>query len=152
MSKNLIAFLAMISFSEGTYKYGTNKGYDVLVGGTLFHSFVDHPRITVVLRKNPYLASTAAGRYQILSKYFDVYKKQLGLPDFSPASQDKIAIQLIKECKALNFIEEGHIHAAITKCASRWASFPGAGYNQHENKIHELLTAYENASGTLSEV
>ena len=152
MSKNLAAFLSMIAFSEGTYKYGTNKGYDVLVGGSLFNSFADHPRKSVLLRRSPYLASTAAGRYQILSKYYDAYKEQLGLPDFSPDSQDKIAIQLIKECKALDLIEAGHISVAITKCSSRWASFPGAGYNQHENKLHELLTAYEDAGGTLDEV
>ena len=35
---------------------------------------------------NPKLKSTAAGRYQLLSRWWDAYRKQLGLKDFSPKS------------------------------------------------------------------
>src|SRR5579862_2838471 len=99
MTPNEKAFLDMISFSEGTYGKGDN-GYNVLVGGSFFDGYDDHPRISVYL-PSLNIHSTAAGRYQILERYFDAYKARLGLADFSPASQDAIALQMISECGAL---------------------------------------------------
>jgi hypothetical protein len=151
MSPNLKAFLDMIAYSEGTdngRQPTKNHGYDVLVGGELFTSYADHPRKLVNLR--PGLASTAAGRYQVLARYFDAYKKQLGLPDFSPESQDAIAIQLIKECGALRDIEAGYIDIALAKCKSRWASLPGAGYGQYEHEKSKLIAAYKKAGGSIA--
>ena len=150
MSPNLKAFLDMIAFSEGTdngKQKTNNKGYDVIVGGDNFGDFSDHPRKVVWLK--PGLASTAAGRYQLLSRYWDVYKKQLNLPDFGPDSQDAVAIQQIKECKALDDIENGRIPLAISKCAHIWASLPGAGYSQHENDLGTLLADYKSNGGTV---
>jgi len=145
--RNLIAFLDMIATSEGTINLGDN-GYNVLVGGALFQGYADHPRIVVTVNSRG-LKSTAAGRYQILARYFDAYKTQLSLPDFSPDSQDKIAIQLIKECKALNDIDEGRFNIAVKKCSSRWASLPGAGYGQHENTLENLRRVYAKKGGLI---
>ena len=147
MSPNLQAFLDMIAVSEGTAGKGDN-GYNVIVGGALFESYDDHPRKLVWLR--PGLASTAAGRYQLLSRYYDAYKKQLNLPNFSPISQDLIAVQQIKERGALQDIEKGYITVAIDKVKNIWASLPGAGYGQHENKLDKLITAYKDAGGTVA--
>jgi muramidase (phage lysozyme) len=145
MTNNLKAFLDMIAISEGTARLG-NNGYNVIVGGQLFKDYHDHPGVKVwIPRIKKY--SSAAGRYQILHRYWDHYKKQLKLPDFSPDSQDKVAIQMIKEQKALKDIEEGRIEEAINKCANIWASLPGAGYNQHENSMEKLMIAYHNAGG-----
>lgn len=146
---NLQAFLSTIAFSEGTdngRQATKDHGYDVLVGGGLFSSYKDHPRVLVALPKLG-IKSTAAGRYQILARFYDHYKVQLGLQDFSPDSQDKIAIQLIRECKALGDIEAGRIEEALTKCRSRWASLPGAGYNQHEHKMETLAAKFKELSG-----
>lgn len=148
---NLSAFLDTIAFSEGTDKPGQptkDRGYDVIVGGGLFSGYSDHPRKLVELPKLG-IKSTAAGRYQILARYYDAYKKQLKLPDFSPASQDKIAIQLIKECKALDDVNAGRIASALHKCRSRWASLPGAGYGQHEHTIDRLIGIYQTKGGVL---
>jgi len=144
MTPNLKAFLDMIAVSEGTKGHG-DDGYNVIVGGELFHDYSTHPRKLVWIR--PGLASTAAGRYQLLSKYYDAYSKQLGLKDFSPVSQDAIAIQQIKERHALDYIEKGYISVAIDKVKNIWASLPGAGYGQHENSLDKLLTAYKTAGG-----
>ena len=65
----------------------------------------DHPRKLVTL--NPKLKSTGAGRYQLLSRWWDAYRKQLGLKDFSPKSQDAVALQQIKERGALPMIDRG---------------------------------------------
>ena len=151
-SVNRVAFLQMIAISEGTQIIGRNAGYNVIVTSTpekpiLFSSYADHPRRLMHLGKS--LVSTAAGRYQILARFYDAYKKQLNLPDFSPDSQDSIAIQMISECGALKLIDAGKIPAAIVACRSRWASLPGAGYGQHENKKSLLISAYLDAGGTL---
>lgn len=146
-STNLQAFLDMIAVSEGTQHLGED-GYNVLVGGTLFVGYADHPR--KVVRLNPNLKSTAAGRYQILARYFDAYKQSLKLPDFSPASQDAIAIQMIREQEALEDVEAGRFALAVDKCRNIWASLPGAGYGQHENTLAKLQDAYVRHGGTLA--
>lgn len=138
----------MIAVSEGTESLG-DQGYNVLVGGTLFHGYEDHPNVKVWINKIGRY-STAAGRYQILHRYWFSYKVSLKLPDFSPESQDAIAIQLIKECRALDDIQAGRLETAIEKCRSRWASLPGAGYGQHENSIDKLKTAYLRAGGNIT--
>ena len=138
----------MIAVSEGTAGIPSgDNGYRVKVGSTpsnprLFFDYSDHPRELY----RP-CNSTAAGRYQIIAKYYDAYKASLCLPDFSPASQDAIATQMIKECRAVPDIESGDIAAAINKCRSRWASFPNAGYGQHEQSLATLLDAYAKAGG-----
>lgn len=149
ISSNLQAFLDMLAWSEGTSRIkGSDNGYNVVVGGSLFTSYADHPRKLISLPKLG-IKSTAAGRYQLLSRYYDAYKKQLGLKDFSPASQDTIAIQQIKERRALPDIESGNIKAAINKCSNIWASLPGAGYGQHEHKIDDLVRKYISYGGAL---
>lgn len=154
MNANRKAFLDMISRSEGTFGRGDN-GYNVLFGGMLFQSYADHPRKKTYEKNDEFIRNgkkdftTAAGRYQLLSKNYDAYKKKLNIPDFTPTSQDTIAIQQIKECKALNDIDVGNITAAIKKCAHIWASLPGAGYGQRENKIENLIAVYQTAGGTL---
>lgn len=151
--KNMAAFLDMIAFAEGTDngRQKTNDhGYDVLVGGGLFTGYVDHPRKLVALPRLG-ISSTAAGRYQLLSRYYDAYKRQLNLSDFSPASQDAIAVQQIRERKAIPDIEAGRIRAAILKVKNIWASMPGAGYGQHEQKIDLLLAMYTARGGDILE-
>lgn len=154
MDKNtqLRAFLDMLAYSEGTdngRQPTNNHGYDVIVGGKLFYDYSKHPGVYVKL--NPRLTSSAAGRYQILEKFAKHYMKQLRLPDFGPDSQDKIAIQLIKECKALDDIYAGRIHSAVYKCRSRWASLPGAGYGQHEQKVEKLIAVFKKAGGVVTD-
>ena len=66
------AFLDMLAWSEGTdngRQKTRNHGYDVIVGGELFTDYSDHPRKLVTL--NPKLKSTGAGRYQLLSCWWD---------------------------------------------------------------------------------
>lgn len=137
------SFLDLIGFSEGTDRVkGSDNGYNVIVGGSLFHDYSDHPRVLVDL-PNLGIKSSAAGRYQILERYWDHYSKQLGLKDFSPRNQDRYALNMFREVKALGDIEEGRIEEAIKKCASRWASFPDAGYGQHQYDMKTMLDKYE---------
>lgn len=125
----MAAFLDMLAFSESTdngRQPTKDHGYDVLVGGGLFSGYAVHPRKLVDLPRLG-IKSTAAGRYQLLSRYFDAYKRQLGLTDFGPASQDAIAVQQIRERKAIPDIQAGRLKDAIAKCRNIWACLPGAG-------------------------
>ncbi|WP_342337986.1 glycoside hydrolase family 104 protein [Citrobacter freundii] len=147
------AFLDMLAWSEGTdngRQPTKNHGYDVIVGGALFSDYSDHPRQLVDLPRLK-IKSTAAGRYQLLARYWDAYLKQLGLKDFSPASQDAVALQQIKERRALELIDSGDIRQAIDRCSNIWASLPGAGYGQFEHKADNLIAKFKEAGGTVNE-
>lgn len=149
---NVVAFLDMLAWSEGTDngRQPTNdRGYDVLVGGGLFRGYADHPRVVVDLPRLK-IQSTAAGRYQLLRRYYEAYKKTLGLKDFSPLSQDLIALQQIRERRALPLIQAGRIPEAIKAVSNIWASLPGAGYGQHEQKLADLLAVCRRAGGTVA--
>lgn len=159
MNKNLQAFLDTIAWSEGTSIIkSSDNGYNVIVGGKLFNTMSGDGKTVIDYRNHPHqlihinqeLSSTAAGRYQLLAKYYDFYRKLLKLNDFSPASQDAIAIQQIKECKAIANIRAGNFALAIKKCSRIWASFPGANYNQHEHKMEDLQAIYLKSGGTLA--
>jgi muramidase (phage lysozyme) len=151
MDSNTKAFLDTIAFCEIGLKLlaKSDNGYNVCVGSTvanpiLFTDYSKHPRI-----RSQAMNSDAAGRYQFMGRYWEHYRKQLGLPDFGPASQDRWAIQLIRECKALEDVEVGRFAIAVEKCRSRWASFPGAGYGQPEKSLAAMTDAYLKAGGSI---
>ncbi|MEQ5770019.1 glycoside hydrolase family 104 protein [Halomonas sp. H33-56] len=139
----------MLAHAEGTDRYGDQGGYDVLVGGELFRSYDDHPRRSVYLPAYG-IRSTAAGRYQFLVGTWDDLVARFGLPDFSPASQDAGAMQLIRQCRALDLVYDGKIHEAIHACRRIWASLPGAGYGQREVATDELVEVYRQAGGLVA--
>ncbi|NMV36767.1 glycoside hydrolase family 24 protein [Ralstonia insidiosa] len=152
---NRSAFLDMIAVSELGRQLlaDSDNGYNVIVGSTpaapiLFSSYADHPRRLIQIR--PGLSSTAAGRYQLLARYFDVYKRLLGLSDFSPASQDAIALQQIRERGALAMVDAGRFDDAVERVRNIWASLPGAGYGQNEHSIEHLRAAYVAAGGVFA--
>lgn len=159
--KNMPAFLDMLAVSEGTSTSPATRcdGYDVIVTGAdgkpeVFTDFSTHPfaggRKSKAINSKG-LTSNAAGRYQFMLKDYAHYRDQLGLPDFGPLSQDRWAIQLIRERRgAIDDIRAGRIGSAIAKVNNLWASLPGAGYGQPEHRIEKLLAAYTAAGGTLA--
>lgn len=160
MTPNLTAFLDMLSVSEGTSTSPATvcEGYDVIVTGVdgvaeIFDDFSDHPfangRKSKVINSHG-LTSNASGRYQFMLRDWAHYRDQLALPDFGPHSQDLWATQLIRERHALEDIDAGHIAIAIAKVSNLWASLPGSGYGQHENRLAALEDAYERAGGTFA--
>ena len=158
--KNRLAFLDMLAASEGTSTSPATlcRGYDVIVTGRdgqpeVFTDFSDHPfnagRKSKKINSKG-LTSNASGRYQFMLKDWAHYRNQLGLKDFGPESQDKWAMQLIKERRALPDIDGGRIADAVSKCRNIWASLPGAGYGQPEHPIEKLQVAYLSAGGVLA--
>ena len=80
----------------------------------------------------------------------DAYRKQLGLKDFSPKSQDAVALQQIMS-GALPMIDRGDIRQAIDRCSNIWASM-GAAYGQFEHKADSLIAKFKEAGGTVREI
>ena len=103
------AFLDILAWSEGTSRTSENwnRSWRRCRRRELFTDYSDHPRKLVTL--NPKLKSTGAGRYQLLSRWWDATNAFNGLKDFSQKSQDAVALQQIKERGALPMIDRGDI-------------------------------------------
>lgn len=144
LSSNMKAFLFMIRKCEGTA--GAN-GYKTLFGGKLFGFFAMHPNVRVPFGKT---YSTAAGAYQFLFSTWERVRIKLNLPDFSPASQDLGAIELIKEKGAYNDVLNGNFTTAVSKVRKVWASLPGAGYGQPEKSLSSVTNYYLTAGGKIA--
>jgi muramidase (phage lysozyme) len=152
--RNVLAFLDMLAVSEGTAGKG-DDGYNVIVGGQLFDSYAKHPRIAVQTRWG---WSDAAGRYQIMAAVpgrietntWDWASKGAGVADFTPASQDRVCVHLIRHRGAIGDVIAGRFAAAVAKCRLEWASLPGAGYGQRENQVAALQEAFVMAGGVLA--
>jgi muramidase (phage lysozyme) len=127
------AFLDVIAFAEGTS--GPN-GYTTMFTGAQFSDFSRHPNI---VNRGSGISSTAAGRYQFLNTTW----AGLGLPDFTPANQDRGAIELVRQRGALRDVNARDFDAAIAKTNREWASFPGAPYGQPTKTIAELRVVWE---------
>lgn len=151
--KPIAAFLDLIGASEGTPDSPVthDDGYDVIVSGVNGHnSFSDysaHPfaagRAPIVVRTAPtLLESTASGRYQITLPTWKEIASVRNLGTFSPQNQDLAALELLTQCRALNFIDSGNIAAAIEAACETWASFPGNSYGQGGRTLAWLQSQY----------
>ena len=139
----------MVGGTDNGRQKTRNHGYDVIVGGELFTDYSDHPRKLVTL--NPKLKSTGAGRYQLLSRWWDAYRKQLGLKDFSPKSQDAVALQQIKERGALPMIDRGDIRLASTAAAI--SGLPAGRWLWGRLvQADSLIAKFKEAGGTVREI
>jgi len=108
--------------------------YDVVYGGGRFSDFKDHPRQSMPIKSGPNRgkSSSAAGRYQFLGSTWDQYKNKLGLPDFSPGSQDAAAWALASDTYRAK--TGGDLEQALAKgdyggvgkaLSGVWTSLPG---------------------------
>lgn len=123
--QRLSAFLETIAASE-------DANYNTIVGGRTFdNQYKEHPNIVGVTTGDG--PSTAAGRYQITNTTWQRIKRKLGLTDFSPESQDRAAIELLRERGALQDVLDGNIDAAIAKLGNEWQSLP-SGTSRHQGK------------------
>lgn len=153
---NRAAFLMMIRTAEGT---AGPDGYRTMFGGSLFTGWADHPR---QVHRFGNLWTSAAGAYQFMAvspipgggstrvDTWDRVQRRLGLPDFSPASQDAAALYLVDEAGALLDVEAGRFAQAVGKVRRIWASMPGAGYGQPEQALARLESVYLANGGTLA--
>jgi muramidase (phage lysozyme) len=149
------AMLDVLGFTEGT---GTDYGkvadglvlkspnFPELVGkrDVSVKDFKQHPDILVQWAPNT--TTTAAGRYQFLKGTWD----GLGMPDFTPHSQDIAAVKLMQRRGMIEPLLAGDIDTAVHKGAPEWASLPivsGGSYygGQTARTIVEIRKFYNAA-------
>jgi lysozyme len=94
--------------------------------------------------------STAAGAYQIIKSTWAKLKGTLDLPDFSAASQDSAAIELIRKRGALEDVKAGRLAEAVRKCRNEWASLPNNYAKQGQRSMTQIASYYTNNGGTLA--
>lgn len=124
---NVRMMLDLIADAEGV-----QHGYATGFGNTVLDNLKDHPRQLKEFKQTDGKTNktSAAGRYQFLSKTWDDVASKLGLTDFSELSQDLAAVELIRRRGALDDVLEGNLEAAIPKLGKEWASLPSSPYAQ----------------------
>lgn len=126
--------------------------YRMLCGkrGAAFSSFADHPR--PVLPKP--CSRGAAGAYQIVIKTWDWVRAEMGLRDFSPASQDMAALGLMAYRGALPAVLAGDVATAVAKLRKEWPSLPGGAENNplagDVEKARRLFVAFGGSGAVYS--
>lgn len=145
------AVLDMLAQAEIGADSANGGGYDVAFGlNKRFSSYDAHPgtRESYTDKQGKKRTSTAAGRYQFLESTAKDLSKRYGFSDFSPQTQDKMAIALMMDVGALDDIMRGDIDAALPKLGKRWASLPTSveGARLHGTRSSDFVrNAYTNA-------
>lgn len=165
-TKNIIATLVVIKWCElgNLVINASDDGYNVLATSVpgaikLFPSYATHPNTPMQYRdKNGQpvinkltgrpLVSTAAGAYQVLSSTWNEYQARLKLPDFGKLSQDRIAVQLIRDRGAYALIQQGRFLQGLERCGTVWASLPASPYKQPTHSEAECMAVYLKSGGS----
>jgi len=147
MTANQLAFLAMISHSEGTDRsndpYRVCYGYQHTILDLAYHPAERRPPNNLqewhgepIDDLGPEYAgevSTAAGRSQMRLKTWLGCKAALNLSGFFP--------------DALALVNAGLIQEAIIACKNEWASLPGGTAHQPQHTFAYLIDFYTQAGG-----
>lgn len=147
---NIHAFLKAIAEAEGggyDFKYGAIK--EKRNDPWRFTDYSTHP--------GPGFGgkTTAAGMYQ---ENIDTWREMggnMGLSDFTPATQDLIAVEILRVIKVVESIKSGDINAALDKASHRWSSLPQgkgkAGYypKQPSVSFESFESNYKLFGGTI---
>ncbi|MEN9809530.1 MAG: hypothetical protein RLZZ488_1097 [Pseudomonadota bacterium] len=146
-SANMHAFLDVIAYAEGTDRQGKGGGYNVNYSGATFNSYSRHPMWLICSG----YCSDAAGRYQIKSDTWGDVRRELNLPDFSPRSQDRAAVQLIKWRGGYDDVERidgvNSFSNALYAVRYEWASLPHSPYGQPIKSVGELWAKFKEYRG-----
>jgi muramidase (phage lysozyme) len=160
---NVRAFLEVLKRCEGTA--GQPDPYRVCFAYShVVQNMADHPAVTgewtgqrlsdqqcAGAGYGPGCVSSAAGAYQTIKSTWLSKKRQLGLPDFGPASQDAAAVQLLRDCGAYTRLASGDLAGAVSAARRTWASLPGANYaGQGMRSMGQVLAWYQESGGTVA--
>lgn len=147
------ALLDMIAYNESRGAYNIRYGGDQAIEVT---DFSDHPRKAERITRgyNTGKRSSAAGRYQFITKTWDDIAKQEGITDFSPASQDKAAWALaIRDYKAntgrdlmtdLKSGTPGDLNRIGRSLSKTWTSLPGSTSGEELTSDSQFVEGYNN--------
>lgn len=139
---------AQSAFLDTIGQFESGGDYTILFGGGHFSDFSHHPNVPVPFH-NPLKAgsgnndvSTAAGKYQINFPTYRQYAPALGITDFSPASQDAIALSIAASTGALNALAMGDTATAFQLASKKWASLPGSTAQQGARSMTTALATF----------
>jgi len=154
---NVKAFLFTIRASEHRYPNDVTNdaAYHIFYGGKRFYDMSDHPVLTGELKPvplpnnvcaasglGPGCVSTAAGAYGFIKATWIRLRDKMQLPDFSPASQDLAAVQLLDDIGALSLVQSGDIQGALKKASKVWASLPYSTAQQNPKTLQYALDRF----------
>ncbi|MGN6525348.1 MAG: paar repeat-containing protein [Burkholderiaceae bacterium] len=149
---NVKAFLDMIAWAEG-------GDYDLKYGGVVGRKN-DKWRITdFSLPPGPGAdgSTTASGRYQInVANWTENGKKKMGITDFSPHSQDLIAVEGLRQVHAIDAVLAGDMDEAIPRASRTWNSLPQGKdkgnrvAGQHYVSWNDAIAKFQACGGTLA--
>jgi muramidase (phage lysozyme) len=149
---NVAAFLKAIATAEGggyDFRYGALKGRSN--DRWRFTDTSTHPGPGIDGK------STAAGMYQITRPTWQHHGGKLGLADFSPQTQDLIAVEILRSLGVVEAIKAGRIDAVMPRVAQTWASLPKgpgqANHYPHQRYVEydSFLSSYLSAGGSISD-
>lgn len=147
--RNVAAFLKAIAEAEGggyDFKYGAVKGKRK--DPWRFSDYSTHPGPGYGGR------TTAAGMYQINVDTWLNHGSKMGLTDFSPKTQDLLAVEILRSKGVIEKIKAGDIANAIGPAAKKWAALPmgpglpSAHAPQPYVKYDDFFRTYQAAGGT----
>jgi muramidase (phage lysozyme) len=149
-NKNVKAFIASIAAAEGgdyNLKYGGVKGKKN--DKWQFSDFSTHPGAGSDGK------TTAAGMYQINHATWKEMSAKMDLSDFSPGTQDLLAVEILRTIGVIDTIVGGDISTGLSAASRRWAALPeGSGKTgryapQPYMKYEDFEASYKNNGGSL---
>lgn len=147
---NIQAFLKAIAEAEGggyDFKYGAIRGRKN--DPWRFTDYSTHPGAGFGGK------TTAAGMYQENIETWREMGGSMGLSDFTPETQDLIAVEILRVIKVIENIKSGDISAALDKASHRWSALPQgkgkAGYypKQPSVSFDKFQSDYQRFGGSL---
>lgn len=149
---NVRAMLRVIRHGESDEE-NDDRAYRMRWGGlgnppAFFDDFWRHPRIFEPTTGDR--VSSAAGAYQITATTYDDFAPGLGISDFTPHSQDLIAVAIMAAEGALAALVDGRFDDAIGLLRGRWTSLPGAEENNPRWTLDAAREVYQKWGGTFA--
>jgi muramidase (phage lysozyme) len=129
--RNLVASLLqnipVVSFLD-TIGYAEGADYNSLFGDHPAHKipkwkFSDYSKHPGGVGSG---GSSVSGRYQFKDETYALYAPKLGISDFSPRSQDMLAVYLLLSKGEFPKLANGDFKGVVNKRSKTWASFPTA--------------------------
>ena len=122
----------------------SDQGYFATFSGKRYNGDLStHPNVygSFIGRDGKRHSSNAAGRYQFLKSTYDDLSRRYGFKDFTPRTQDMMAIALMMDVGALDDIMAGQIERALPKLGKRWAALPQSrlGRNMHGGRSQDFI-------------
>lgn len=137
-----------IAYAEGTRNH-SKDGYNVMFSFKLMNSCASHPNQCLKFGSS---CSTAAGRYQFLTKTWNSVKSAKGLSSFEPENQERGAAYLVSSVRKVTVPQSRPMTAsefsnAMSKLSWEWASLPPGRYGQPNKSASQMRNMYCSLAG-----